>query len=84
MLKGLWCWLIIKLVENNSDAIIVVEDSKSFVIHSEEAKISPVMYSVQYTSVTQLCPTLCNPMDCSMQDLPVQHQLPEFTQAHVC
>ena len=43
--------------------------------------------SVQYfpvTSVTQSCPTLCNPMDCSTPGLPVHHQLPEFTQTHVC
>ena len=31
----------------------------------------------------QSCPTLCNPMKCSMSGLPVQHQLPEFTQTHV-
>ena len=35
------------------------------------------------SSVTQLCPTLCNPMNCSMPGLPVHHQLPEFTQTHV-
>ena len=34
-------------------------------------------------SVTQLCLTLCNPMDCSMPGFPVHHQLPEFTQTHV-
>ena len=34
----------------------------------------------QFSSVAQLCPTLCNPMDCSMTDLPVHHQLLEFTQ----
>ena len=39
--------------------------------------------SVQFSSVTQLCPTLCDPMDCSMPGLPVHYQLPEFTQAHV-
>ena len=39
--------------------------------------------SVQFNSVTQLCPTLCNPMDCSMPGLPFHHQLPEFTQTHV-
>ena len=37
----------------------------------------------QFSSVTQLCLTLCDPMDCSMPGLPVHHQLPEFTQAHV-
>ena len=35
------------------------------------------------SSVTQSCPTLCNPMDCTMPGLPVHHQLPEFTQTHV-
>ena len=39
--------------------------------------------SVQFSSVAQLCLTLCNPMDCSMQGLPVHHQLPEPTQTHV-
>ena len=38
--------------------------------------------SVQFSSVTQLCPTLCDPMDYSMPGLPVHHQLPEFTQTH--
>ena len=37
----------------------------------------------QIRSVAQSCPTLCNPMNCSMPGLPVHHQLPEFTQTHV-
>ena len=44
---------------------------------------SPVHHSVQFSSVTQSCPTLCNPMNRSMPGLPVHHQLPEFTQTHV-
>ena len=39
--------------------------------------------SVQFSSVAQSCPTLCNPMNCSMPGLPVHHQLLEFTQTHV-
>ena len=39
--------------------------------------------SVQFSSVTQLCPTLYDSMNCSMPGLPVHHQLPEFTQTHV-
>ena len=35
--------------------------------------------SVHFSSVTQSCPTLCDPMNCSMPGLPVHHQLPEFT-----
>ena len=38
---------------------------------------------VQFSSVAQSCPTLCDPMDCSTPGLPVHHQLPEFTQTHV-
>ena len=38
---------------------------------------------VQFSSVTQSCPTLCNPMNCSTPGLPVHHQLLEFTQTHV-
>ena len=37
----------------------------------------------QFSLVAQLCPTLCNPMNCSTPGLPVHHQLPEFTQTHV-
>ena len=36
--------------------------------------------SVQFISVAQLCPTLCDPMDCSTPDLPVHHQLLELVQ----
>ena len=39
--------------------------------------------SVQFSSVAQSCPTLCDPMNCSTPGLPVHHQLPEFTQIHV-
>ena len=37
----------------------------------------------QFSSVTQSCLTLCDPMDYSMPGLPVYHQLPEYTQTHV-
>ena len=43
----------------------------------------PVYCSVQFSSVTQSCPTLCDPMNRSTPGLPVLHQLPEFTQTHV-
>ena len=38
---------------------------------------------VQFSSVTQSCPTLCDPMDCSMPGFPVHHHLPEPAQTHV-
>src|SRR5574340_340122 len=37
---------------------------------------------IQFSSVAQLCPTLCDPMNRSMPGLPVHHQLLEFTQTH--
>ena len=39
--------------------------------------------SVQFSSVAQSCPTLCDPMNRSTPGLPFHHQLPEFTQTHV-
>ena len=39
--------------------------------------------SVQFSSVAQSCPTLCDPMNHSTPGLPVHHHLPEFTQTHV-
>ena len=39
--------------------------------------------SVQFISVAQLCPTLCDPMDCSAPGFPVHHQFPELAQTHV-
>ena len=39
--------------------------------------------SFQFSSVTQSCPTLCDPMNRSTPGLPVHHQLLEFTQTHV-
>ena len=38
---------------------------------------------VQFSSVAQSCPTLCDPMACSTPGLPVHHQLLEFTQTHI-
>ena len=43
----------------------------------------PFILSHQFSSVTQLCPTVCDPMNRSIPGLPVHHQVPEFTQTHV-
>ena len=45
--------------------------------------LSQSLSSVQFSSATQSCPALCNPMNCSTPGLPVHHQLQEFTQTHV-
>ena len=53
---------------------------RSMFIHSAKGTS---LHSVQFSSVTQSCPMLCDPMNCSTPGLPVHHQLPEFTQTHV-
>ena len=40
-------------------------------------------HPIQFSSVAQSCPTLCDPMNCSTPGLPVHHQLLEFTETHV-
>ena len=47
------------------------------------APLNSTAFSLQFSSVTQSCPTLCNPMECSRPGFPVHHQLPELTQTHV-
>ena len=45
--------------------------------------ITKVVYSVQFSTVTQSCLTLCDSMDYSMPGFPVHHQHLEFTHTHV-
>ena len=45
--------------------------------------VQKVNLSVQLSSVAQLCPTLCDPMNCSTPGFPVHHQLLGFAQTHV-
>ena len=48
---------------------------------SASASVLPM--NIQFSLVTQLCPTLCHPMNSSTPGIPVHHQLLEFTQTHV-
>ena len=50
---------------------------------ANEMGMGNISYVLQFSSVAQLCPTLCNPMDCSTPGFPVHHQFPELTQTHV-
>ena len=45
--------------------------------------LNSICLSVQFSSVAQSCPTLCDPMDFSTPGFPVYDQIPEFTQTHV-
>ena len=44
---------------------------------------STISWIFQFSSVAQLCPTLCDPMNCSTPGLPVHHHLSEFTQTRI-
>ena len=46
-------------------------------------KMNKYISSVQFSSLAQSCPTLCDPMNHSTPDLPVLHQLPEFAQTNI-
>ena len=60
------------------------EQTKSCISQHKRAQNQMVSaVNSQFSSVSQLCPTLCDPMDCSMPGLPVHHQYLEFTQIHV-
>ena len=48
-----------------------------------ELPAKPSTLSVQFSSVVQSCPTLCDPMNHSTPGLPVHHHLPEFTRTHI-
>ena len=54
----------------------------SYAYESNNNEISNI-YHYQFSSVTQSCLTLCEPMNRSMPGIPVDHQLPESTQTHV-
>ena len=76
----------IKLLEENIGRILD-DINQSKILYDPPSRVmeikTKVNKSVQFGSVTQLYPTLCNPMDCSTPGLIVHHQLPEFTQTHV-
>ena len=69
-----WYWRI-----NTAIYKIITE----VLLDSTENYIHFPMTDTQFSSVTQSCLTLCNPMNCSTPGLPIHHHLPEFTQTHV-
>ena len=73
------CCQLLKLnnIEQNSPSTLLKPAALS------ETPSSYLIAVLQFSSVTQSYPTLCDPMDCSMSGFPVHHQLPEFAQTHV-
>jgi len=63
-----------------------IEDEKESFFRTMQkvsVRATSMFSSVQFRSVVQLCPTLCDPMDYSTLGFPVHHQLPELAQTHV-
>ena len=56
--------------------------SQAFLLKEKAKKCRLAVWPVQFSSVAQSCPTLCDPMDCSTPGFPVHHQLPELAQTH--
>ena len=65
-------------IVNKAEVDVFLELSCFFCKQKHFSDLSKIV-----SSVAQLCPTLCNLMDCSMPGLPVHHQLPELAQTHV-
>ena len=64
------------VIFSHSECCIFISFTVSFAVKK-------LLSLIQFCSLPQLCPTLCYPIDCSMPDLPVDHQIQEFTQTHV-
>ena len=73
--------VILKLTSQTSPVFHPRSLFTSLSLHSSHSQ-SRASRIHQFSSVTQLCLTLCSPMDCSMPDFPIHHQLPELAQTH--
>ena len=68
--------LMMKVKEKNEKVGLKLNIQKTKIMAS-------VTSFIHFISVAQLCPTLCDPMNCSMPGLPVHHHFPESTHTHV-
>ena len=73
------------LLQHHSSRASILQHSAFFIVQLSHPYMTTgkTRALTQFSSVAQSCPTLCNPTNRSMPGLPVHHQLPESTQAHV-
>ena len=74
------CLLLGRKAMTNLDSMLT---SRDITLMTKVCLVKAMVFPVQFSSVAQSYPTLCDPMECSTPDLPVYHQLPEFIQTHV-
>ena len=78
-----WWWIMLSTVFHSeyTNLHFLEGCKRGFLFSTHSSTFIVCIY--QFSSIAQLCPTLCDPMDCSMPGLPVPHQHPECTQTHV-
>ena len=88
-LKGINTNALCLLIPSNKDNTVAGRSTENmchdlfFLVEHRLKLWGTVLSHPQFSSVTQSCLTLCDPMYCSTPGLPVHHQLPEVTQTHV-
>jgi len=83
MESNIWARYPLFCILFSRDMLTLILKNSSLLLKQIYQKLYQWYLSVQFSSVAQSCPTLCNPMNCSTPGLPVYHQLPEFTLTHV-
>ena len=69
----------------NSENIYLFQEINFYCLHFRKNTnyIFYQYFHIQFSSMAQSCLTLCYPMNCSTLEVPVHHQLLEFTRTHV-
>ena len=85
LLFTMFCRLVKAFLPRSNHLLISwLQSPSSVILEPKKIKSLTVQFSsVQFSSVSQACLTLCDTLNCSMPGLPVHHQLPESTQTHV-
>ena len=75
--------ILLSQKRNIFESVLVKWMNPEPIIQCEVSQKEKDKYHIQFSSVTQSCPTLCDPIEHSTPGLPVHHQVPEFTQTHI-
>ena len=81
--KPSWFQIILQCYSHQDSMVLAQKQKHRPMEQDRKPKNKPMHLSVQFSSVTESCLTLCDPMNSSTPGLPVHQQLPEFTQSRV-